>query len=444
MGTALFCLAMIELKLRKLMHPLLVAVALPACAAGPSLTIAHEGTNTIMNFTGRLQVSSKVQGPYTNVPGIMSPYRTDTSTADHQFWRSRFPGIGILSAGSGFTAALKVDGTLWMWGWNDNGQLGNGGYVQSNEPGFVNQETNWAVVSCGTHFTAAIKADGTLWQWGGNQTNRPTQVSSDRDWLAVSCGGTHFIALKRNGSLWGSGDNGAGQLGTGTNPPYTFGELVQVGTDLDWKTVAAGFLVTVAIKTNGTLWAWGDNDGFQTSSGSFVSTNRPAQLGSDTDWEAVACGFKPAVVSEFQGYAIASKKNGSLWGFGYNVFGQLGIGTYTGTNQPTRIGLDTNWIGFACRDYATLALRSDGTLWGWGRSPLGDGGTYTRTNQPVQINSETNWIAVACGTSHTLALKSDGSLWAWGSNSSGQLGIGGSGFSVSIPTRVGPDNDWGN
>ena len=137
------------------------------------------------------------------------------------------------------------------------------------------------------------------------------------------------------------------------------------------------------------------------------------------DWQAVACGGT---------YSLATKSDGSLWAWGYNAYGQLGLGDTTNRSSPTRLGTDTHWVAVACGFDHSLALKSDGSLWAWGDNTYGQLGLGssdpTARLTPTQVSTDTNWTAVTCGGTYTVATKSDGSLWAWGYNGDGQLGQG--------------------
>jgi alpha-tubulin suppressor-like RCC1 family protein len=416
-----------------------LGVGLPAHGAGPMLSIRREGTNVIVNFTALLQGASRAEGPYTNVIGATSPYLWPVSAAPEQYWRSATAGGATFSGGSEFTVALKTDGGMRSWGWNDSGQLGTPG------------AGSWMSVACGYVFTVALKADGSLWSWGGNSAGQlgigsydfqphyqPVQVGLDANWAAVACGDGHTLALKANGSLWAWGRNGYGQLGNGT---YGWAlQPVRVGSEMDWMRVACAAGHSAALKTDGSVWAWGDNVYGELGNGTYDRTNQPVRVGSDADWQAVACGgFEPALEEPLVGHTVALKTDGTLWAWGANRVGQLGNGTFDSTNRPVRVGSDADWIVMACGVHHTVALKADGTLWTWGYNYVGQlgNGTFDSTNRPVRVGSDTDWIRVTCGNSHTLALKGNGTLWAWG-NGAGS----GTPSRVNQPVQVGMDTDW--
>lgn len=346
--------------------------------------------------------------------------------------------------GAYHTVAVRNDGTLWTWGRNNEGQLGDGSYVTRPSPMQIGSATHWASVVGGDFHTIGLRTDGTLWAWGYNEEGqfgngtmvhrtRPAQVGVLSQWASTLAGGrSHMTALRSDGTLWAWGDNVFGQLGdsstTQRNSP------VQAGGAMNWAAVASGAFHTAAIRSDGTLWTWGDYVFGQLGDGSTTQRNSPVQVGNVTNWTAVACGAY---------HAMALRSDGTLWAWGYNSSGQLGDGSTTQRNSPVQVGSATNWAFVACGELHTLAVRNDGTLWAWGYNVygrLGDGST-TQRSSPVQVGSATNWSSVACGEMHTVALRNDGTLWAWGYNGDGQLGDG-SFFNRTVPTPVDSTNNW--
>lgn len=320
-----------------------------------------------------------------------------------------------IAAHTSHSAAIRSDQTLWGWGSNSRGEIGDGTRVSRYVPVLVG--SGFSAVSLGFYHSVALETDGTVWAWGwnglgtvgdGTTIERIAPVLVGSGFSAIAAGEGHSFALRPDGSMWGWGYNEFGQLGDGT----TTNRLAPVPLGTGFARVAAGYHHSVAIKADGTLWSWGDNMYGQLGDGSPGRT-LPAQVGADTNWSSVAAGWY---------HTAAIKADGSLWTWGGNASGQLGDGTTAGRSAPARVG--TGYASVSVGLNHTAAIKTDGTLWTWGHNgwgQLGDGTKTTRTT-PTQVG--TGFVAVAAGSSHTLALKDDGTLWSWGNNASGQLGDG--------------------
>ena len=246
-----------------------------------------------------------------------------------------------ISAGHGsYTMAIRTDGTLWAWGNNTWGQLGDGtsGISTSRHTPFQIGSDTWTSVSAGASHTMAIRTDGTLWAWGANgwgllgdgtTTNRnsPVQIGS-ATWNSVSAGMSTTVAVKADGTLWSWGLASAGQLGDGTTTDRN--APVQICSDTNWASVSVGLSYTVAVRTGGTLWAWGSNHMGQLGDGTTTDRHTPVQIGLATDWAA-------ASVAGGAVHNIAIRTDGTLWAWGSNQFGQLGDGTTTNRHTPVQV-----------------------------------------------------------------------------------------------------------
>ena len=258
-------------------------------------------------------------GTYTN---RLAPTRIGTETN----WDT-------VASGASFTHAIKTNGTLWAWGDGGYNQLGTGS-INHNSPTQIGTETNWKSVSGGVFSTVALKTDGTLWQWGngyypGAPSGTPVKIGTANDWKWVVHGAEHNLALKNDGSLWVWGNNLSGQLGDGTSGNSYSGLPKRLGTENDWAFISAGGSASFAIKTNGTLWAWGSNSYGQLGDGSNTDRLVPTQIGTATDWKKVAAGAT---------HTLALKNDGNIWASGSNSQGELGIGSNINTNTFTLVG----------------------------------------------------------------------------------------------------------
>ena len=349
-------------------------------------------------------------------------------TMVHHIVLAQCNGYTTLDGGNAHSLALRADGTLWAWGDNSSGQLGDGFNAQKNIPTQIGADT-WKAIAGGTVHSLAIKSDGTLWAWGYNANNQlgdGTNVSKNAptlidggNWKSVSAGASHSLAIKSDGTLWGWGRDFEYQLGNAGGNSNNKPTPIKIGT-ATWSVVEASYNTSYGIQSDGTLWAWG-----------YGYTSIPTQIGADA-WKTIACG---------NGFTIGIKSNGTLWSWGVNGNGVLGLGedpSYE-TYVPRQIGTDS-WKAVAAGENHCLAIKQDGTLWGWGYNNdyrLGYEASYENQYVPVQIGTA-QWKALHIGTSaaYSLGIHQDGSLWAWGNNYYGQAGNGTSFNGLTSPTLI--------
>ncbi|WP_223654297.1 RCC1-like domain-containing protein [Hymenobacter psoromatis] len=448
------------------------------------------------------------------------------------------------------TAVVHADGTLWSWGMNSNGQLGDGTTTDHLTPAQVGTDSTWQRVAVSSSNTYALKRDGSLWSWGANSSGQlgtgttgadqclPGRVGTGLEWGSVTAGEGFALALQRDGSLWAWGTNSDGQLGDGsTSPRPSPGRVVGASS---WRHVTAGASHVVAIQQDGTLWLWGYNGQGQLGNGQQTGithgnapTAVPHQLGTAHTWVSGAAGaYNSGAVQQdgtvwtwgygyFLGPGLSSQLtpqpvtlpvparsvglgarttlvvacDGTLWGYGYSYYGELGDGTYSPHDSPARLTAGhtwtqvvmgqqhavalqpdgsvwawganevgalghpslatfavfaprqaepaTTWASVSTGDFHTLAVQRDGSLWSWGQNSWGEAGDGTTTPRrlPTQVGTATTWQLVAAGSSHSLALRRDGTLWAWGFNNRGQLGDGTTDSRVT-PQQVGAATTW--
>jgi len=328
-----------------------------------------------------------------------------------------------IASGSEHSLAIKTDGSLWAWGSNETGQVGDGTVANRISPvriehGFTTLAGNGYTFSVSTTnsfgFTLAVKSDGSLWTWGSNAfgqlgngsiIDRKSPGLISYGYSKVAAGETHALGLKTDGTLWAWGNNSEGQLGDDTQVDSDVPK--QVG--LDYAVIAAGGHHSLALKPDGSLWAWGDNIYGQLGDGTVNFKDVPTPIG--MGYAAIAAG---------DGHTMALKTDGTLWAWGNNNDGQLGDGTLLQQTSPIEIG--SGYAFIAAGGQHSLALKTDGTLWAWGNNSAGQIGDGTTTDKTSPIEIGSGYIAIAAGDTHSLALKADGTLWGWGLNYWGQLG----------------------
>jgi len=308
---------------------------------------------------------------------------------------------------------IKTDGTMWGCGLSGSTYaVGDGDTTDRSSPVQIGSLTVWNQVAAGYYFGLAVGQNGTLWGWGKNDEGglglgdsstkySPVQIGSLTNWKQVACGYRHTLAVKTNGTLWSWGSNNSG-VGM-TNNDTRVSSPVQVGSLTNWASVATGRKNSFAIKTDGTLWSCGY--GYSGINGDGTRTNRssPVQIGLLTDWKQVSCGGQ-----SYYAHAIAVKTDGTLWAWGYNASGQLGDGTRTDKSSPVQVGALTDWKQVACGYDHSTCVKTDGTLWSWGYNASGQQGqgNITDRSSPVQVGALTNWKSVSAGGVFTLGIQS--------------------------------------
>lgn len=354
-----------------------------------------------------------------------------------------------VAQGENFSVALKEDGTLWVWGRNLYGLLGDGTgtATEIKHPTKIGNDSNWTDVSAGKYFALAKKANGDLYGWGandygqlglGHNTNVFAPTLIQQNVAAFSAGYLTTTIVKADGTLWGTGNNGYwGGLGVG-NTTATYNTFQQESSKAtNWASTTATYYNSFGIKTDGTLWVAGTNVEGQTGLGtpSSIGNNYTVnftKLGTDSNWKAVAGGTY---------HTIALKTNGELWTWGHNNNGRLGIGTTGGIQYTPQQISGTDWSAVGATNEASSALKEDGTLWTWGYNQFGKLGigTTTDVNKPTKVGTENNWtsISVRSGENSSAGIKSDTTLFSWGYDGYWQLGnYDGTTTNSSVPTQV--------
>jgi alpha-tubulin suppressor-like RCC1 family protein len=379
-----------------------------------------------------------------------------------------------IASGSLHNLALGADGTVWVWGDDAYGQLGDGGTTHRYTPYQLTQISNVVQIAAGSNNSMARTQDGTVWVWGWHYNNTPAQVPglsgaasiaiSDYAVLATDTSGAlwsitnssgiqatqittlanvvsmsvnYYFAnlVLQNGSVWSVGQNAYGELGDGTTTSAYGSNFMQALNITGAVQAQTGVSHAIALDSGGKVWTWGDNTDGQLGVTAPNSGGRPARVTLTLGSLASAAAGSDSVSNSFN---IVAHKDGTVWAWGDNTDGQLGNGNTNSSVTPVKAGTLTKvTLVAASQNDAAFALKNDGTLWAWGNNSSGQlgVGNTTQHSTPTQVSGLTQVVAVAPGYRHTLALKSDGTVWAWGNNNTGALGIG-SRTAHSAPIQV--------
>lgn len=341
-----------------------------------------------------------------------------------------------IHSGVEHTCATRIDGSLYCWGNNRYGELGDGTTVGSATPVRVLPDVQWTAVTTGVFHSCGLRRDGTVWCWGrnyagqlgdGTRVNRssPVRVGADADWRQIGAGGGHTCGIRRDGSLWcwGGTDYGQSDDGTGTGVPPAEAVLQpeRVGAASDWVDVSAHWYEVCGVRGDGSLWCAPDPrlvvDG---------GTRRMfTRVGTDSDWANVAVGVLAR---------CAVRRDGTLWCWGWlDTPGGGGVEV----PEPRRVGDERSWTGVLGGSYEFCGTQRDGSLWCWNRarhSSSDDAGTPGAP--PQRIALPPRCTAVSLGADFACMRGDDGSTWCNGDNGSGMLGNGSTGGSLATPRRV--------
>ncbi len=351
----------------------------------------------------------------------------------------------FVSVGSYHSCAIDEDKKLYCWGRNNNNQIGGAASSFISEPKLIGENSLWKSASAGAFHSCAVKDEGSLWCWGSNGKGQlgigskdtktePTQVGTDLTWSTVSSRKEHTCAIK-SGELYCWGSNYSAQLGIGNPFPDKVNVTTpaQVGTDNDWAEISTAIANSCAIKTDGTLWCWGDNYYGQLGNfGSAIET--PLKIDENVGWESVSVGD----------IHLCAVKSGELYCKGKNEYAVLGTGSANfDLTEKEFQKLDGKWQSVSSSAFYNCAIGEEGDLSCWGANwsdLLSTGFINAKPNPVTGENSE--WKSVFAGEYHVCGIKNNGSLWCWGDNFFGQLGSTGKGSSITNPAQIGAETTW--
>ena len=318
-GVTSFCVAMMTILFLSQNPASAANSAATSTAAGSNHSLILKGDGTIWawgdNFYGQLGDGTKIQQ---NVPVQVK----------------ELSNITRIAAGNGYSIALKADGTVWSWGSNGFGQLGDGTYNNKSIPVQTTGLTDVIEIAAGPEHVVALKKDGTVWIWGsfpGVSSTKPIKVQDIADIKEIAAGHGFNLAVKKDGTVWAWGNNSYGQLGLNHKnnpvlPPSKISNLSNI------VSVTAGMTSSYALDVDGKVYAWGSNVWGELGDGTSSEKLQPIQVPELIDIEEISSGF-------IARHCLARKKDGSVYVWGYNSFGQLGNGTTTSSNKPIKITL---------------------------------------------------------------------------------------------------------
>ncbi|MBA4422270.1 MAG: hypothetical protein C0390_04095 [Syntrophus sp. (in: bacteria)] len=394
---------------------------------GPAGRTATTDTNGNYSFgdmpIGIYTLTPSLMG-YTFLPPAKSVYLDGINATAFNFSAI----IGGRLATAAHTFYVKGDATLWGWGSNNSGQIGDGTTTDRANRVQVTTLSGMKTVDTGEDHTVALKSDGTVWTWGNNSNGQlgngtttsssvPIQATSLSNVINVTAGYKFTVALKSDGTVWAWGINSSGQLGNGTTSDSSV--PVQVtGLSTAATAVSAGFDHVLSLQNDGTVWTWGSNSKGQLGNGTTTDSSVPVQVNGVSSIIAIAAG---------NDFSLALRNTlFTIWAWGSNSKGQLGNGTTTDSATAVNVSGLALVTAIAAGDDHAVSLKSDGTVWTWGDNSNGQlgNGTATGSTTPVQVTGLSGSVAVAAGRDDSAVMKTDNTLWAWGNNSNGQLGDG--------------------
>jgi alpha-tubulin suppressor-like RCC1 family protein len=418
-----------------------------------TLSLANAGVaGTVVENFGVGNSVSYSAGPYGTVVTI-TPTADLTAAQDYHlsYPSGAFTNIGgdVSFVGTAYTfKGRDLVEQMWMVGANTKGQLGQNSTTDYSSPVQI-PGSSWTKFSMGNQHAWATKTDGTLWAWGDNGSGRlglnsdqavdissPTQVPGTTWNNVISAAYTSSYAVKTDGTLWSMGSNYYGQLGLNQGQPTNVSSPTQIGSGTDWSKVTSGLYSVYAVKTNGTLWAWGLNNTGRLGLNDLAWRSSPAQI-PGTTWTTK--------IDQGHSVMVAIKSDNTMWAVGENENGQSAQNDTVRRSSPVQI--PGTWSDVDIGKQNCYAYKTDGTLWSWGYNYYGELGQNQGSesgvksySSPVQIPGTTWTAGSGAGNQCAAVVKTDGTLWAWGYNGKGTLGQNNR-TNYSSPTQI-PGTTW--
>jgi alpha-tubulin suppressor-like RCC1 family protein len=349
--------------------------------------------------------------------------------------------------------------SIWSWGQAGNGQLGDNSTANKSSPVLVlGGFTDWCQVSAGMKNSLAVRQNGTAWAWGQNycgslgdnttvsKSSPVLVVGGFTDWCQISAGGffanneRHSVAVRTNGTAWSWGSGTSGSLGDNTTVSKSSPVSV-IGGFTDWCQVSGGPEGSLGVRTNGTAWGWGSGGSGQLGNNNTNTFSSPVSVvGGFTDWCQIS-------IAESQGtHSLAVRQNGTAWAWGNGGDGRLGDNTTVSKSSPVSVvGGFTDWCQVSGGNRFSVGVRQNGTVWTWGynyRGQLGINSTVDKSSPVSVIGGFTDWCQASAGVGFISAVRTNGTAWSWGQNNYGNLGNNSTSNFSSPVSVVGGFNDW--
>ncbi|HEX7981314.1 MAG TPA: protein kinase [Gemmatimonadaceae bacterium] len=335
------------------------------------------------------------------------------------------PRMSIMTGGL-HTCLVALDGRMFCWGGNDEGQLGTGGSTRLSTPAAVGPELRFIAVAPGLSHSCAIARGGSLWCWGENDHGQlgdrtqaahasPVRSAAGHAFRAIAAGAAHTCGLELDGVAWCWGSDAHGQLGDGgtfdrSSPVAVAGPQRFISLDVGWN-------FTCGLTDSGRAMCWGDNSAGQLGDGTNGDRRQPVPVQGNIEFQAITAG---------SAHTCGVTPSGEAYCWGRNASGELGDGSTSPRSTPVRVRSDEHFVAIAAGAVHTCAVTNDGEAWCWGRNTygqLGNGGT-TDSGQPVKVAGGHSFVSVRAFGSHTCGATASGEAFCWGYNSDGQLGDG--------------------
>ena len=366
------------------------------------------------------------RGWYINNVPLVLPHTITQNITITAMWNKTYIPSQMIDTANSHNLMIDTQGRLFAWGYNGSGRLGNGSTEMPLNPINIMPSLRFNDVAAGWSHSHAIDRDGRLWSWGNNFNGRlgdgtemqrltPVNIMPTLRFVSVSTNNMHSLAITTDGRLFAWGSNEFGQIGSGTIIS-TYHTPVQIGGDLRFSQIAAGHWHSLAITTDGRLFAWGRNHEGMLGDNSTTLRRAPVHISTANTFKAISGGSL---------HSLAIATDGRLFGWGLNTNGRVGDGTQTRRLLPVNISTANRFTAVSAGNAHSMAIHNDGRLFAWGNnanSRLGDG-TTTQRLSPVVISSAQRFVSISAGDLHSIAINSQGSVVATGSNANLRLGL---------------------